>query len=152
MSTNEAGPRPAIRRLGHVALDVGDLDAMVGFYRDVLGVELVTRDAGAAFFRLGGDHHSLALFPHTARAASLAVLNHIALEVVDGRELRRLYRRLKAAGIDVGEGIRRHPTESFFASDPEGNRVELYADLFPGRDWTGVDYPGGAGPVDLEAD
>lgn len=38
-----------------------DLDAAVGFYRDVLGLELVHRDGFAAVFRSGGDTIRVAL-------------------------------------------------------------------------------------------
>ncbi len=54
----EAGPGLAV---GHVHLHVGELERGVGFYRDVLGFELMTFMPGAAaFVSAGGYHHHLA--------------------------------------------------------------------------------------------
>lgn len=144
------GNSPLVGRLGHVALNVANLDVMVDFYRDVLGFEVVSLEEGAVFFRLGGDHHTLALFEGQPAAATEHPLNHMAFRVRDTDALRELRERLRGAGFPVGEGIRRHPTNSFFTADAEGNKIELYADLFPDQDWTGVDYPGGSEPIDLD--
>jgi catechol 2,3-dioxygenase len=52
-----AGPGLTI---GHVHLHVGDLDQGISFYRDVLGLELMTFMPGAAaFVSAGGYHHHL---------------------------------------------------------------------------------------------
>jgi len=144
------GRSPLVARLGHIALNVANLGPMVDFYRDVLGFEVVSLEDGAAFFRLGGDHHTLALFQGEPAAATEQPFNHMAFRVRDADALRELRGRLRGAGRPVGEGIRRHPTKSFFTADVEGNKIELYADLFPDKDWTGVDYPGGSEAVDLD--
>jgi catechol 2,3-dioxygenase len=42
-------------RMGHVHLKVADLEKAIGFYRDVLGFDLMQRMGGeAAFFSPGG--------------------------------------------------------------------------------------------------
>src|SRR4051794_32371929 len=46
-------------RVGHVHLHVGDIEHGLAFYRDVLGFELQTLAAGAAFVSAGGYHHHL---------------------------------------------------------------------------------------------
>src|SRR5579871_5919858 len=53
-----------IRRLGHFAWYVNDMDACRHFYADLLGFRM-TEGPGAngTFFRHGSDHHSLAIFP-----------------------------------------------------------------------------------------
>jgi catechol 2,3-dioxygenase len=46
----------------HVHLKVADLDRALGFYRDVLGLELTQRlGRSAAFLSAGGYHHHLGL-------------------------------------------------------------------------------------------
>jgi catechol 2,3-dioxygenase len=46
--------------VGHVHLHVGELERGLGFYRDVLGFELMTFMPGAAaFVSAGGYHHHL---------------------------------------------------------------------------------------------
>lgn len=48
-------------RLGYVALNVSDIERSIGFYRDVVGLELCERTASRAFFRCSNHHHDLVL-------------------------------------------------------------------------------------------
>lgn len=49
-------------RIGHIHLQVGDLDPAVRFYRDMLGFDLMQRFGGsAAFLSVGGYHHHIGL-------------------------------------------------------------------------------------------
>ena len=48
-------------RMGHVHLHVGDIPEAVAFYRDVIGFELKADFGVAAFLRVGGYHHHLAV-------------------------------------------------------------------------------------------
>ena len=49
-------------RMGHVHLKVADLERAIGFYRDILGFELMQRMGDqAAFLSAGGYHHHIAL-------------------------------------------------------------------------------------------
>ena len=50
------------RKLGYVALNVTDLDRSVAFYRDVVGLDIMARDNGAAFLRCGPQHHDIILY------------------------------------------------------------------------------------------
>ena len=43
-----------IRGIGQIAVNVEDVDRAVGFYRDVLGLELLFEVSGMAFFDCGG--------------------------------------------------------------------------------------------------
>jgi catechol 2,3-dioxygenase len=57
-----AGEQPAERigeglRVGHLHLHVGDIDAGLAFYRDLLGFELQANLGSAAFVSAGGYHH-----------------------------------------------------------------------------------------------
>ena len=45
--------------MGHLHLHVGDIDAGLAFYRDVLGFELQANLGTAAFVSAGGYHHHL---------------------------------------------------------------------------------------------
>ncbi len=49
-------------RIGHVHLKVADLERALGFYRRVLGLELMQRyGSQAAFISAGGYHHHIGL-------------------------------------------------------------------------------------------
>ncbi|MBW3654296.1 MAG: VOC family protein [Actinobacteria bacterium] len=53
---DQAGPGLV---MGHVHLHVGDVERALGFYRDVLGFEVMARLPSAAFVSAGGYHHHL---------------------------------------------------------------------------------------------
>ena len=56
-------------RIGHVHLNVADLDRALGFYCGVLGFELMQRyGSEAAFISAGGYHHHIGL--NTWKAAA----------------------------------------------------------------------------------
>ena len=47
--------------VGHLHLHVGDIDRALGFYRDLVGFEVMTEFPSAAFIAAGGYHHHLGL-------------------------------------------------------------------------------------------
>ena len=56
-----------LRKLGHVVLNVSDLETSVRFYTDVLGLSISDRypdsmvPGGMVFMRFDTDHHGIAL-------------------------------------------------------------------------------------------
>jgi 2,3-dihydroxy-p-cumate/2,3-dihydroxybenzoate 3,4-dioxygenase len=71
---------PRYRKLGYVALNVGDLARSRAFYEHQLGLEPSgTGKDGAAFFRCGFEHHAIALYEGDAPG-----LKRVGFEVEDG--------------------------------------------------------------------
>jgi len=62
------------RRLGHVVLNVSDLDASIAFYTRAVGLEVISRDAdrSIAFLSLGQQHHDIALVQRATGARPTA--------------------------------------------------------------------------------
>ena len=61
-ATTGAYEIPALTRIGHVHLQVTDIDKALGFYRDILGFKVVQRfGPQAAFISAGGYHHHIGL-------------------------------------------------------------------------------------------
>jgi len=57
--------------IGHVHLKVSDIDRALGFYRDVLGFDLILRHGDeAAFLSAGGYHHHIGLNTWESRGGS----------------------------------------------------------------------------------
>ena len=60
-------------KLGYAALDVTDPDKSVHFYKELMGLELVSKEEGVAYLRCSRDHHNLVLYkaatPGLRRAA-----------------------------------------------------------------------------------
>jgi len=76
-----------LRKLGHVVLNVTDLEASVRFYTGVLGLEVSDRypdtmvPGGMVFMRCNADHHGIALVGGMAAASTASELHHLAFEV-----------------------------------------------------------------------
>jgi catechol 2,3-dioxygenase-like lactoylglutathione lyase family enzyme len=159
-----------IRRLGHVALTVSDVDAAVAFYGDVLGLTVSDRETiqlpderlvEGAWMRCGTDHHCIALFSPAAGPASpngadprdRPGLNHLAFELATFAELQAAHAALKARGVEIVAQRQYGPGSQvrFYCLDPDGNRVEIYWDLDQ-VGWDGVTRePRTIEDIDLEA-
>ncbi len=125
--------------IGHVHLKVADLDRALGFYRDVLGFQLMQRmGSQAAFLGAGGYHHHLGLNTWESRGGTSPPpgstgLYHVAIRYPDRRSLADAHRRLERAGVPVDSAADHGVSEALYLRDPDGNGVELYCDRPPER-------------------
>jgi catechol 2,3-dioxygenase len=100
----EAGPGLVV---GHVHLHVGDLGRGLGFYRDVLGFELMTFMPGAAaFVSAGGYHHHLGFNVWRGEGvppapAGRVGLRHWTVLLDDLKEVAAVRERVQAAGVEM---------------------------------------------------
>src|ERR1700738_3800497 len=85
-----------IKAIGHVGLQVPNLDESVRWATTVMGLREVERDNGAAYLTHGGVHHSL-LYIQAGQAA----LDHIALEAQDENSMHELRERLAKHGVKI---------------------------------------------------
>jgi catechol 2,3-dioxygenase len=136
MAQKQNNPKPIDPevRIGHVHLKVADLERAIGFYRDVLGFELMQRMGDqAAFLSAGGYHHHIALNTWESLGGGpppfgTTGLYHHAIVYPTRAALADALRRLIAAGIRL-EGAADHGvSQSLYLRDPDGNGVELYVD------------------------
>jgi catechol 2,3-dioxygenase-like lactoylglutathione lyase family enzyme len=107
-----------LKRLGHVAIRVRDLDEAAQFYKN-LGLDLVWKDADWAYLKAGEDGLAL-LGPGYKQAGP-----HFGFMFADRREMETAYEQLKAKQIQLTE-IHEHRdgTASFYGRDPDGNWFE----------------------------
>lgn len=123
-------------RIGRVALTVHDLDAVAGFYQDIMGLHLLSSDGESV--RLGtGDTVLLELRRDTSarrRLASEAGLFHTAFLLPDRRDLCRWVRHAAARRAPVSGASDHLVSEAIYLNDPEGNGIEIYADR-PAAEW-----------------
>jgi catechol 2,3-dioxygenase len=123
-------------RIGAVGLRVRDLEAMIAFYRDTLGLELLARDGSGA--RLGVDGIGLLALDHqpTARPDDrhTAGLFHTAFLMPSRADLARFFRHLAGRGTALTGVADHHVSEAVYLDDPEGNGVEVYTDR-PVEQW-----------------
>jgi len=121
-----------INKVGHVVLNVKDVEASVKFYTEALGMEVMRlREGTAAFLSFGTQHHDIALFkaPAGAEMGQLG-LNHIAFQIAGGEmDLRQLYGRLVQHGTKVDYTTDHGMTHSVYFFDPDGNRLEIFCEM-----------------------
>ncbi|PAU85136.1 glyoxalase [Halorubrum salipaludis] len=129
---------PAGTRIGRAALRVADLDETTAFYRDVVGLAVLDRDAGdRPTAVLGVDGTPLLVLEETPdrpeRGRTEAGLFHTAFRVPTraalGEALARVRDRWRL------DGASDHlVSEALYLDDPEGNGVEIYRDR-PREEW-----------------
>lgn len=132
-----------VRALGEIAIRVQDMEVMVAFYRDILGLEILSRRDGdrIVFFRISdgfaGHTAVLALFrddqgegAETVRTGQRRLqpsLHHLAL-TISRDEQDAAINWYEAKGIACR--VQTFPWigwRGVFVNDPEGNTVELVA-------------------------
>jgi catechol 2,3-dioxygenase len=146
--------------IGHVHLKVADLDRAIGFYRDVLGFELMQRMGDqAAFLSAGGYHHHIGLNTWESKGGSppppgTTGLFHIAIRYPTRAGLADALRRLVENGVPLTGASDHGVSEAIYLNDPDGNGVELYWDR-PKEDWPMASDGEGVAmfsrPLDLDA-
>jgi catechol 2,3-dioxygenase-like lactoylglutathione lyase family enzyme len=135
-----------IRKLGHIVLQVSDLEKSTAFYTQVLGFKVSDvypeemMPGGMVFLRCNTDHHCLALVGAAAGQARNKELHHFAFEVSTLGEVIRARDRLRAHSVKIDfEGRRRAGCQiALEFRDPDNHSVEIY--------W-GVDQVGSDGRV-----
>jgi catechol-2,3-dioxygenase len=90
-----------VTRIGHIALNVRDLDAAVEFQQRVIGMEETHRAAGVSYLTCNERHHELILVQGAANRG----YDHIGLEVADDAALEQALRQLPASGGTLLGGI-----------------------------------------------
>ena len=137
---------PKIKGISHVVLYVNDLDKMVAFYRDVLGLIKYRENPGRMAFLTPDpeiDDHQIALAK--GREGTAKLIGHIAWRVETPADVKAYYDRFKAQGVPIDHCVSHAYEEmgntvSCYFLDPEGNRLEIYA-LVPERDEARTNRP-----------
>jgi catechol 2,3-dioxygenase len=119
--------------LSEVTLRVRDLERVAAFYRDVIGLGIVSADAGRVVFSALARRKTAALIvlehaPNAVeRPPGTAGLFHTAILFPSRAALGRAARRLIERDVEFATGDH-GVSEALYLDDPEGNGVELYAD------------------------
>ncbi len=116
--------------LGHVGIYVRDLERMVAFYRDVMGMQITKQNwrAGAVFLSAAPEavDHEIALMRGRPEDDSPHLINQISMRVASLDDLRTFYRRLVAEGYRIDRIANHGSAIGCYFFDPEGNRTEVF--------------------------
>ena len=126
MATVPAEPIRDIAHLGHVEMLTTNLDASVGYFHDVLGMEVSGEAPGSAYMRAFWDYEPASL---KLTASKQAGLGHVAFRTMSPQALDRRVASLARSGTEGwwSEGDFGHG-RSFQFLDPDGHQFEIYYD------------------------
>jgi catechol 2,3-dioxygenase-like lactoylglutathione lyase family enzyme len=116
--------------IDHLVLNTPNVDAMISFYTEVLGLQVSDwyEKQAIIFLRCNDDHHCLAI-----AISKVTGIQHLAFRVYGLEAVMRSVGRMRMAGLDPIWGPGRHgPGGNVFTyfADPNGYVVEFTTDQF----------------------
>jgi catechol 2,3-dioxygenase len=158
-STDRYEPKVAIDtkvKVGHVHLNVADLERSVAFYRDVLGFRVLLWLPKLAFLS-AGDYPHLGLDTRATEGGKppepgITGLHHYALQHPTREALASTVSRAVGAGATVARTADFTISLAVFIQDPDGNMVELCWERPRSEwpdDWASAGVMGSPRPFDL---
>lgn len=115
--------RPVISAMGHVALQVRDLDASTRVATEILGLTVRERREGAVDLTHSSPHHSLQYI-----LGDVDGLDHVGLEAPDLEALAEVRSRVDAAGLRIVSEVPLDDclSDGFAFEGPQGFVFEVY--------------------------
>ncbi len=113
-----------IAKLGYAGFNTPDVEALLAYYTNVLGLTLVERGGdGAVYLRSVLDHHTIVLYPAKEQG-----LRHVGLQLKGGQTLENVVSQLHEHGIAVQTQSDAQPgvAKQLQFTDPEGTELHLY--------------------------
>ncbi|MCL4246680.1 MAG: VOC family protein [Anaerolineae bacterium] len=122
--------------IGHIHLQVGDLERAERFYVDLIGLEVMQRSyPGALFIAAGGYHHHLGLNIWAGRnvppaPANAVGLRHFSIAIPDADAWHAVLNRIQAAGRTIRQLVK-PDQDSFVVQDGDNIEVRLIHQRVP---------------------
>ncbi|MEM1373425.1 MAG: VOC family protein [Pseudomonadota bacterium] len=122
-----------------VALRVNDIDRMVSFYEDVVGLAVFKKDREMALLGVGVTPLlELRHDAHATRQPTAPGLYHTAFLLPSRGDLGAWLGKAIRGQVALDGAADHGMSEAVYLSDPEGNGIEIYADR-PEDTWKGPD-------------
>ena len=115
--------------LAEVALNVKDLESQTGFYRQLLGLEILNQSENQVLLGAGGKPLvRLIKTDDTSNPKQSYGLYHMALLLPTREDLANVFKHLLDLKIPLVGGADHGYSEAIYLEDLEGNGIELYRD------------------------
>jgi catechol 2,3-dioxygenase-like lactoylglutathione lyase family enzyme len=124
----------AVIGIDHIVVNTRDVERAIGFYRDVLGMEILRleefRQKKVGFVSARVSSQTIIdIRPDSSGEKVTPNVDHYCL-VLGPTDMKKLHAELKAKGIEVDETVRpawgaQGYGQQFKICDPEGNKIEL---------------------------
>ncbi|OAB43176.1 VOC family protein [Paenibacillus glacialis] len=142
-------------QIGLVKLKISDLKRSVAFYKEVVGLRILSQTENIAELTVDGNQ-PLLILEQIENAVilperSVAGLYHFAILVPDRISLGLSLRNLIKFNVGVGQGDHL-VSEALYINDPDNNGIEIYADR-PKESWkrdVNGEYVMTTDPVDVD--
>ena len=142
-------------KLGHLVIKVRDINRMVEFYKNIIGLQITENIENKMIFMSASNDssHELALMSISKDAnypkKSDTGLYHFAWQMDTYDNLKQFYSKLKKNKIPI-LGIGDHGISiGVYLNDPEKNEIEIYYEL-PKTKWPKTNIFNGEFPMKLE--
>ena len=134
-----------ISGLSHVGVFVKDLDEMTKFYCDTLGLTESHRNEDRMVFLTADiekEDHEVVLV--RGRDGDSKIIQQLSFRVGTIDDVRAFYQTFQETGVPIQQTVSHGAGASCYFYDPEGNRIEVFADIMVegGRRYSG--------PIDLD--
>ena len=127
-----------LQRLGHILINVRDVERSKAFYCGILGFTVLEQDPdhGGLFLTLGNYGNTLDVFQSSdpdecpqpkselGNRRGLGV-RHIAFAVETEEDLKQAYFGLQEAGVPIYRAVDHTSQKSVYFYDPDGNLLEI---------------------------
>lgn len=122
--------------LGEVVLNVNNLDKIVNFYQEKIGLERLNEEKNKVVMGIKKDNLPIVTLQEAEGVSEESYgLYHLAILVPDRPSLGRVLNHLVYNATEYIEGAADHGySEAIYLHDPEGNGIEIYRDK-PVSEW-----------------
>ncbi|OOE14332.1 VOC family protein [Fictibacillus arsenicus] len=123
--------------IGNVTLKVRDLEKLIQFYTETIGLKILTRSDSAAQLSADGIQPLLTLESNPKleqRPVRSAGLYHLALLVPTRKDLANVLQHFIQSETRLAGASNHKFSEAIYLQDPENNGIEVYRDV-DRKDW-----------------
>ena len=116
--------------LSHIGLFCFDLQKMIDFYTNIIGLKITDADEKTGLTFLSSrpeiEHHEMLLAPGRDAPDGTRMLVHFAFSFPELGDVLAIHRRMKETGVVLDMIVTHGNAVSVYCYDPEGNRCEVF--------------------------